>query len=268
MEKKFKFGVIGAGFMSTAIVKGIINSNFIPSSDILVSDVSKENLNKIATLGVNTTNCNNTVLSSCEYVLFAVKPQSLGDVLSSIIDRDNKKIISIMAGVKKQRFSSFFSNSKICRCMPNTPCAISSGAIAIDCSDYTLKDDIDFIKGIFSCIANVVFVEEEKLNAVTGISGSSPAYFYQFVKSLVSAGVKNGIDYNDSLNLVVSTMIGAGKMILENQDKTIDELITAVCSKGGTTIEAMKTFEREGLDKIVDNAVTACINRAKELESL
>ncbi|MBR2871036.1 MAG: pyrroline-5-carboxylate reductase, partial [Clostridia bacterium] len=135
-------------------------------------------------------------------------------------------------------------------------------------NDFDNEEDKTFIANIFNSIATVVLTEEVNLNAVTGISGSSPAYFYLFVKSLVDSGMKNGLSYNDALSLVVNTMIGSGKMIINNSDKTLDELINAVCSKGGTTIEAMKVFEKEKISESIDHAVTACIKRAGELENL
>ena len=103
------------------------------------------------------------------------------------------------------------------------------------------------------------------LNAVTGVSGSSPAYFYLFLKCIVDASVKQGLKEEVALNLAVNTMRGSDEMVMNNQDKTLDELINAVCSKGGTTIEAIKVFEDSKLNEIVDKAVTACVNRAEEL---
>ena len=268
MEKKFKLGVIGAGFMSSAIIKGVIGSNFLAPNEVLVSDVNKSNLDNISLLGVKTTLDNNEVVAFADFTLFAVKPQSLNDVFSSIKDIDSKKIISILAGVKKEKYYNYFNNTKVARCMPNTPCAISNGAIAIDLSDFKMEEDKNFIIGIFNSIASVVVTSESKLNAVTGISGSAPAYFYLFAKSLIDSGIKNGLSYEDSLNLVVNTMIGSGKMILSNKDKSLEELITAVCSKGGTTIEAIKVFNDKDFAGIIDDAVTACIKRAGELENL
>lgn len=268
MKKNYKLGVIGAGFMSSAIIKGIIDSKHISFNDILVSDKNAESLERISGLGVNTTLSNLDLVNSAEFVLFAVKPQSLESVLEEIKQANCEKFISIMAGVKKQRIRNAFPNAKIARCMPNTPCAISSGAVGLDNSEFSNKEDKDFIEGIFSVISQVVIVEEDKLNAVTGVSGSSPAYFYLFLKGIIDAGVKEGLDYEQAKLLATNTMIGAGKMVLMNNDKSLDELINAVCSKGGTTIEAIKVYEEGGLSKITDKAIKACVKRAKELENI
>lgn len=268
MEKNFKLGVIGAGFMSTAIVKGVLKSNILSKNDIIVSDVKEEYLSKAKDLSVNTTTDNKYLADNSEFVLFAVKPQGASNVFEQIKGCKCNKFISIMAGVKISKIKSNFEDSKVARCMPNTPCSLGVGAIGVDASDFENDKDKEFIKNILSSCGEVVFVDESKLNAVTGISGSSPAYFYYFIRALINSGVKAGLEFEDAKKLAVSTMIGSGKMILENTDKSLDELISAVCSKGGTTIEAIKKFDEHELNGIVDDAVTACINRAGELENL
>lgn len=268
MKKKFKLGVIGCGFMASAIINGAIATNIVNASDIIVSDINENSLAKMSKIGVNTTTCNNELVSSAEFVLFAVKPQSLNDVLFAIKDNECDKFISIMAGVKKDKIKQYFPNSKVARCMPNTPCAIGSGAIGVDLNDYTEQSDKDFIFNLLSALASVVIVDEDKLNAVTGVSGSSPAYFYLFLKGIIEAGVKQGLAYDDAKVLATNTMIGAGKMVLSNNDKTLDQLIDAVCSKGGTTIEAIKVYNENKLSLITDKAIDACVKRASELEKL
>ncbi len=268
MKKKFKLGVIGAGFMSTAIVQGVVSAKKIFADEIIVSDCNPDALVRAQKNGVNTTNDNVYLVDNSEYVLFAVKPQSLVEVLEQIKFATCDKFISIMAGVKKSKIKKYFPNAKICRCMPNTPCAIGSGAVGIDVSDYDDQNDVEFIKSLFASLAEVVFVSEEKLNAVTGVSGSSPAYFYLFLKGIIDSGVKNGLTEQEATLLAVNTMIGSGKMVLNNKDKTLDELITAVCSKGGTTIEAVKVYNESGLGDITDKAIDACVKRSAELENV
>ena len=270
MEKKFKLGVIGGGFMSYSIVSGALAANYLSSNEILVSDINSSSLVKFAGKGVMTTTDNSEVLNQSEFVLFAVKPQHFIGSVDKIDNIACKKFISIMAGVKKSTIKSALRSAdiKVARCMPNTPCSVGNGAVGIDLSDYEVTADRDFIGNLFSSFAKVVFVDESKLNAVTGISGSSPAYFYLFIKCLVEAGVKQGLSESDAKKLAANTMIGSGKMIFENADKSLDELITAVCSKGGTTIEAIKDFNECDLAGITDKAVSACVQRAEELENL
>lgn len=270
MEKKFKLGVIGAGFMSFAIVSGALKSNYLSSAEIIVSDINQSSLDKFSDKGVKTTTENADVINQAEFVLFAVKPQHFVGAVSGIKDFSCKKFISIMAGVKKSSIKSALKSNdvKVARCMPNTPCSVGNGAVGIDLSDYDTGADKDFIKRLFSSFAEVVFVDESKLNAITGISGSSPAYFYLFIKCLVDAGVKQGLSAEDAKKLAANTMIGSGKMVFANADKSLEDLIAAVCSKGGTTIEAIKVFNENGLSEITDKAVSACVKRAEELENL
>lgn len=268
MEKKFKLGVIGAGFMSSAIVNGIINANILNSSEILVSDVSDIALEKMSNMGADTTTDNKFLANSCEFVLFAIKPQNSEQVFAQIKDCSCEKFISIMAGVKIDKISKSLNKTKIARCMPNTPCSIGCGAVGIDLTRYNCEKDISFIKSLFSAIGQVIEVEEKLLNAVTGISGSSPAYFYLFLKGIIDAGIEQGLDEHTARVLATNTMLGSAKMVLHNNDKSLEQLINAVCSKGGTTIEAINTYEKSGLTSITSNAVDACVKRAKELESL
>lgn len=268
MRKKYKFGIIGAGFMSSAIIKGVLRSKTLCPEDIIVSDININSLDKLLSLGVSTTTDNKFLADNSEFVLFAIKPQNLDDVLEKIKECSCHKFISIMAGVKISKIKNNFFNVKVARCMPNTPCSISSGAVGLDLSDYTDSNDIEFIESIFNSFATVCFVEEKDINVVTGVSGSSPAYFYLFLQGIIDAGVKLGLDKNVAKKLATSTMIGAGKMILENEDKSIDELINAVCSKGGTTIEAVNTYKNCKLSDITEKAVIACVKRSIELENL
>jgi len=268
MKKKFKLGVIGAGFMSSAIINGALSSKILNSSEIFVSDLSDDALNRMTKLGIETTKDNYNLVSNSEFCLFAIKPQNCDEVLTSIKGADCQKFISIMAGVKKNKIKNVLGNVSVARCMPNTPCAIGKGAVGIDLTDYTDLNDKEFVCNLFSSLAQVEDVEEDLLGAVTGISGSAPAYFYLFLKGIVESGVEQGLTYEKALNLAVNTMIGAGEMVKFNTDKSLDQLIGAVCSKGGTTIEAIKTYEDGKLNELTQKAIKACVKRSKELENL
>ncbi len=267
MKKNFKLGVIGAGFMANAIIKGVLNSGVMLPEDIFVSDINADSLEKLKNAGINVTLDNSEVFANSEYVLLAVKPQTFVSMEKINADKVSK-VISIMAGVNKGKIKQTFVNAKVVRCMPNTPVSVGFGAVGIDSSDFVEENDVEFIKSLFCSVAKVVFVDENKLSAVTGVSGSSPAYFYLFAKSLIEAGVKEGLSASDAETLVLATMKGASVMMENRGEKTLDDLITAVCSKGGTTIEAMKVFEEGNLLNISQKAVNACVNRANELEKL
>lgn len=268
MKKQYKLGVIGGGFMASAILKGAIYSDFLKPKKIIVADASKEALDKLSYLGVNTTLNNRDVADNCEFLLFAVKPQNFLAVADSLRGLPVEKIITIMAGVKKQKIKEllFGEDIKVARAMPNLPCSIGSGMTAVDLSDFESSvDDCAFIESIFNSLGNVLTVPEEKLNAVTGISGSGPAYVYMFIDGLIKAGVKQGLTEDEAKTLAVSTVFGGADMVGHSEDKTLDELISAVCSKGGTTIQAVDSFKKDELYGVIDRAVSACVKRAEEL---
>jgi pyrroline-5-carboxylate reductase len=125
-------------------------------------------------------------------------------------------------------------------------------------------DDIEFITNLFTCLGTVVSTEEKKMHAVTSISGSGPAYVFLFLDCLIDAGVKQGLTKDEAKILAIQTVKGSAVMA-EQSDKSIPELVQRVCSKGGTTIEAVKVFEEKGLRTLVEEAVEACANRSKEL---
>ncbi len=267
MKKQYKLGVIGCGFMATAILRGVVLSDFIREKKIIVSDILEDNLDKLSYLGLNTTTDNKFVAENSEFLLLAVKPQNFADVVKSLDGYKPDKIISIMAGVKKSTIKNSFGVGiiKVARCMPNLPCAIGSGAIGIDMTDFNKNtDDTDFISNIFNNLGITLSVDESKMDAVTGISGSGPAYTFMFIDSLIDAGVKQGLSNNEAKILAVQTVLGAAEMIQRNE-KPLPELLMNVCSKGGTTIEAVKVFEEMGLSDVVSAAVDACVKRAKEL---
>lgn len=267
MKKQFKLGVIGCGFMAQSILRGVVLSDFLHEKKIIVSDVSDERLEEVKELGVRITDDNRFVAENSEFLLFAVKPQNFEKVAAELNGIKPEKVISVMAGVKKNVIKNSFGVSavKVARCMPNLPCSIGSGVIGVDMSDFNRTlDDIEFISNVFNCLGTVLSVDESKMDAVTGISGSGPAYVFMFIESLIEAGVKQGLTKNEAKILAVQTVLGSAEMV-ERDDKSISELIMQVCSKGGTTIEAVKVLEENNLRGTISDAVAACVKRAKEL---
>lgn len=266
MKKRYKLGIVGSGFMSRSILCGIVNSDFLRGKHIVVSDISESALDRAAELNIVGTNNNKYISENCEFVLLAVKPQNFDDVVKGMGGVYPQKVISIMAGVKRDRIkASFGRDIKVARCMPNLACAIGSGVTGIDLTDFDRsREDVNFITGIFKCMGKAVNIKEEKMDAVTGISGSGPAYVFMFIDSLIDAGVKHGLTKSEATTLAVQTVIGGAEMV-EGAQLPVPELIKRVCSKGGTTIEAVKVLEGRNFRAIVDEAVTACVKRSKEL---
>ena len=266
MEKKFKLGVIGAGYMATSIINGAVDSGFLTKNSIIVNDANDNILKSYKSNGFSTSNCSQDIFDNSEFVLISVKPQNFSEVASCVNINSDVKIISIMAGVTRDRIANELKVKKVVRCMPNAPCAVKSGAVGIDCSLLNEKKDVQFVKSLFSSVATVVELKEELLNVVTGVSGRAPAYFYLFAKGIIEAGVERGLTYEQSFDLVVNTLIGSGKMLIDKSEQSIDSLISSVCSKGGTTLEAIKVYNDSNLENISKKAVNACIKRAEELE--
>lgn len=269
MKKQFKLGIIGGGFMAYAIAKGAIESDFLRANKIFVGDCNKDALQRFKDYGCFITTDNAQVADNCEYLLLAVKPQQFAKVSEEIKNCSCKTIISIMAGVEKKNIKENMPYvKKICRAMPNLPCAIGSGMVAADISDFSSQDDLQFLSGLFDALGMYMPIEEEKMHAVTGISGSGPAYVFLFIKSLIDAGIKQGLSEDEACVLAAQTVAGGVDMFIHEQEKNgiqIDELIRRVCSKGGTTECAMRSFENDGFSEIVNKAVNACVERSKEL---
>ena len=268
MKKQYKLGVIGGGFMAIAILKGVVYSDFLRAKKIIVADPSEQARQKLSELGVYTTANNRDVAGNCEYLLLAVKPQTLADVAASIKGLPVEKVITIMAGVKKQKIKDvlFGDDIKVARVMPNLPCSIGSGMSAIDFEDFSDDaDDCSFIIDVFETLGAVLSVPESKLNAVTGISGSGPAYVYMFIDGLIKAGIRQGLTEEEAKTLAVTTVKGGADMVAHSEDKSLADLIAAVCSKGGTTIQAVESFQKDDMEGMIDRAVAACVRRAEEL---
>lgn len=268
MKKQFKLAIIGCGFMAKSILKGVLQSEFLRGKKIILSDVDLDKLNETSDeYGVNVTNDNRYAAENSEYLLLAVKPQNFPDVAKQLSGVCPKKVISIMAGVKKSVIKNSFGVGliKVARCMPNLPCSYGFGMTGVDMVDFNRDtDDTEFIYNLFSCIGQVLSITEDKIDAVTGISGSGPAYAFIFLDSLIDAGVKQGLTADEAKLLALQTVWGSCSMLMET-DKPLSELIMNVCSKGGTTIEAVKVFEQKNFRGIVSDAVEACVKRSKEL---
>ncbi|MCD7728841.1 MAG: pyrroline-5-carboxylate reductase [Clostridia bacterium] len=266
MKKQFKLGIIGCGFMAQSILKGVVLSDFLRAKKIVVSDLDEQSLDKAAELGVMGTTDNKYVVENSEFVLIAVKPQHFAEAVQGMGGVSPEKVISIMAGVKKEKIKALLGrHAKVARCMPNLPCSIGSGVIGVDMSDFNSDvADTDFIASVLNCLGTTLSINESKMDAVTAISGSGPAYVFMFIDSLIDAGVKQGLTKNEATILAVQTVIGSAEVVNEGQS-SVPELIKRVCSKGGTTIEAVKVLEENNFRGIVGEAVSACAKRSEEL---
>ncbi len=268
MKKQFRLGVIGCGFMAQSILRGAVLSDFLRAKKVIVSDVDMDKLRAVNDeLDVYFTQDNRYVAENSEFVLFAVKPQNFAAVAAELEGILPPKIISIMAGVKKSTVKNSLGVGimRVARCMPNLPCKIGSGMIGVDMSDFNGNpDDTEFIDKLFGSMGTVLSISEDKMDAVTGISGSGSAYVFMFMEALIKAGMKNGLTKDEATTLTVQTVLGAAEMA-GSEEKPLSELISSVCSKGGTTIEAVNVLNDRDFEGIIQEAVDACVKRSVQL---
>ena len=263
--KKYKLGIVGAGNMSSAITKGILTSGLLVPEAIIVSDLSEEKRSQASLLGVATTTDNLALADSAEYVLFAVKPQSFPEIAEKIGGKFSAKVISIMAGITVSTLKEKLRAEKICRVMPNTPCMVASGMSALCFSGYNAEEK-KFPLAVFSGLGEIIELDESKFDAVTSVSGSGPAYVYMFAEGMIKGGMNGGLSYEEAKKLTLATLIGGARMV-NLSDKPIPELIDAVCSKGGTTIQAVTHYRLSGLEEIIAEGVDRCRARSVEMSN-
>lgn len=261
------FGFIGVGNMATAIIGGMLESNFVAPENIFIFDSSVEKCSHFQSKGVSVCADNNDVVLNSDIITVAVKPQNYAEVLQQFrdIDCSNKVFVSIAAGISIDFVRSQLNqNVKVVRVMPNTPLLLSKGATALCPSTDMIKEEFEPVKAMFSLSGVVEIIEEEHMNEIIAVNGSSPAFFYLFAKAMADYAVSCGIDREKALNLICATYEGAAKMIRDSGDD-IDTLIDKVSSKGGTTIEALNSFRENNIEKIIKDAMAACTKRAEEL---
>jgi pyrroline-5-carboxylate reductase len=267
-----KIAIIGTGNMGDALVSGLIGSGSSKPKNIICSDVRKDKLDKIkSNYKVRTTTSNLKAVSEADVVIYAVKPQLMASVLietRSKLDM-SKLVISIAAGVPLAAMESCIEKDmRLIRVMPNIAAAVKEAATAIAAGAHATREDVKLAMEIFNSIGKCIFLKENYLmDAITGLSGSGPAYIFLIVDALADAGVKMGLSRQDSLFLAAQTILGAAKLLMETQEHP-GQLKDKVTSPGGTAIAGLATLESGGLRTTLINAVEAATNRSKELGDL
>lgn len=263
-----KLAVIGAGAMGSALVQGLLQSGKVKPEQIVASDIDKSRLEKLQSVGVNTTTENKEAVKQSDIILLCVKPQTMSDVLadiSQVVDPSRHCVISIAAGIPISQIESALpEGTPVVRVMPNTPAQVLAGASAVALGANAKEEHRKIAHEIFSAVGSVVDVPEKLMDAVTAVSGSGPAYIFVFAEALTDAGVNLGLPREIAFKLVAQTLLGAAKMLLET-GKHPAELKDMVTSPGGTTIAALSVLERRAFRGSVIEAVAAAFQRAKEL---
>jgi len=261
-----KIGFIGAGNMATAIVNGLLKSH-TPEETIFVHDCNVRQLKHMAELGVNIAYTIEELVENSDIIVLAVKPQNYDEVLAEIKTAvtDKKIFVTIAAGISIDYVRKGLGmDCPMVRVMPNTPLLLGKGATAVCRSENISDKDFKTIYNMFAHSGEAVELPEEQMNSVIAVNGSSPAYVYLFAKAMTDYAVSVGIDKDTALKLVAQTFIGSAEMLLSSGDDP-DTLIQKVCSKGGTTIEAVNVLNENNVPQIIMEAMTACTKRAEEL---
>jgi pyrroline-5-carboxylate reductase len=261
-------GFIGGGNMAEAMIRGLLKAQLLGPQDMLVSDVTVERLTYLQeTFGIRTSQDNAEVAGKADIVLFAVKPQIMSPVLDGLLDviTEQKVLISIAAGISTRLIAEKFAGKvRVIRVMPNTPALVLEAASALAPGAAATPEDLELAKRIFAAVGKVVVVEEVLMDAVTGLSGSGPAYIFLIIDALSDAGVKVGLSRKVAQLLAAQTVLGAARMVLETH-KHPGELKDMVTSPGGTAIAGLHTLEAGGLRTTLINAVEAATRRSMEL---
>ncbi|WP_316347569.1 pyrroline-5-carboxylate reductase [Desulfuromonas acetoxidans] len=263
-------GFIGGGNMAEALIKGLIASG-MDSKAILVAELMPERRQFLEqTYGIETTADSSQVVAEKKVILLAVKPQALDAALMPLSEAfsDDHCMISILAGVKTSRIEAILGGSpRIVRVMPNTPALIGTGAAALSGGRYAQDDDVELARQLFASVGVVEVVAEKLLDAVTGLSGSGPAYVYTIIEALADGGVLEGLPRDVALNLAAKTVAGAAQMVLDTGEHPA-VLRDRVCSPGGTTIAAVDTLEKGKLRATLMGAVTRASQRSRGVSGL
>ncbi len=261
-----KIGFIGGGNMAEAIIKGLLAGG-VQAGAIMVAEPISLRRSFLSSEYSVLTDDNLDVARQADIIILAVKPQVAASVLTSLEPAitSNKLIISIMAGISTGFIEETLTNGvRVVRSMPNTPALIQAAATAVCPGRKATDQDIEVAREIFSLVGTVVTVPEKQMDAVTGLSGSGPAYVFTFIEALSDAGVKNGLQRDVALQLAVQTVLGAARMMAESTEHPA-QLRDKVTSPGGTTIAALHALEKDGFRGVVMDAVDAACKRSKEL---
>jgi len=268
MAAKLTIGFLGAGKMATALAGAFIRSGIVKTKDVTASDVSNASLSSFIKLtGAKGTGSNLDLAKVAQILILAVKPDQVIDVLSEIREGFSAKqlLISIAAGVPISKLETALDNkARIVRVMPNTPALVGESATAFALGKFATSEDAALTMKLFSSVGIAFQLKESLLDAVTGLSGSGPAYVYTFIEGLSDGGVAAGLPRDVATKLAVQTLIGSAKMVMETGEHPglLKDMVT---SPGGTTIEGLHELEKGKFRGTLISAVRAATEKSKKL---
>jgi pyrroline-5-carboxylate reductase len=266
-----KIVLIGGGNMGKSLLRGILKAGLTPASNLTVADIHPGKLESLhKEYGVPISKQSRAVVRGAEIVILAVKPMTLNDVLDEIRDevRPEQLFISIIAGVESTYIRDRLGkNNPVIRVMPNIAATVDAAASAIACCEPAGEEHLAVAEAIFAAVGDVVRVEEEHLDAVTGLSGSGPAYIYMIIEALCDGGVKVGLPRDVAMRLATQTVFGAAKLVKETGQHPA-ALKDQVTTPGGTTIAAVHELEERGLRAMLISAVVTATDRSRALNAI
>lgn len=265
---EYSIGFIGAGKMAQAMIEGILNSKLVEPKNIMASAATEATINLIQQkFHINTANTNMDIAQFADILFIAVKPAMHEKVIAEIKDEIKRDciVITIAAGITIAKMEQLFGyDVKIVRTMPNTPALVGAGMTAI-CPNQSIKEnELIVVEELFNTFGKTERLEEELMDAVPAISGSSPAYVYMFIEALADGGVRQGIPRDKAYRLAAQAVLGAAKMVLETNQHP-GELKDNVCTPGGATIEAVTVLEEKQFRGAVLSAMDSCFQKVKSM---
>jgi pyrroline-5-carboxylate reductase len=271
MELHGNIGFIGGGRMGEALIQGLLKSGIITADRIHVTDPDTDRRQLLAgkyKISTYDSDSSSQIWAACTTIVLAVKPQIMDTVLQSFKQEIHSShlLISIAAGIQLSLMDGILAETgcRLIRVMPNTPALVLEAASALCAGPRATSEDMDVAVLIFNSIGKTVILDEKYIDAVTGLSGSGPAYVFTFLEALIDAGLKVGLNRSDAETLVMQTVLGSVKLAMSSNEHPA-QLRTMVTSPGGTTIAGLHELEAAGFNGIIMDAVEAATERSKEL---
>lgn len=268
MASDLTLGFLGAGKMAGALVRGVLRAGLVIPTQVLASDVLEQaRAALVRDTGIATTASNPEVVRFAKALVLAVKPDQVAGVLAEIRPHltENHLLLSIAAGVPLAKLEALlFDGARVIRVMPNAPALVGASASAFALGSAATREDAALAHRLLSAVGTAFEVNEKLLDAVTGLSGSGPAYIYLVIEALSDGGVAAGLPREAATQLAAQTVLGAARMVLETGLHP-GALKDQVASPGGTTIEGLHELEKAGVRGALINAVRAAAQKAKQL---
>lgn len=259
-------GFLGAGAMAEALIRGIIHAGLVQPLRIKAYDIRAARLKELEQrYGLVAAASREELVAATDIIILAVKPQNVETALEGLQVGADKLVISIIAGVTLSRLAGYLGDVPLVRVVPNTPALVGAGVSALAAGDRVSREDLEKALAIFRSVGEAMVLPEEQLNAVTGLSGSGPAYVYMIIEALADGGVRQGLARPVALELAARTLLGGAQMVLATGEHP-GVLKDRVASPGGTTIAGLAVLEDRGLRGALIRAVEAATLRAGELE--